>query len=65
MGAAGAAKRGRGCSVSAAAATLQRAGLIRYTRGIVTIPDRKALETAACSCYGVIRTEFYGLLKLS
>jgi CRP-like cAMP-binding protein len=55
----------RRASVSAAAATLQRAGLIRYTRGIVTIPDRKALETAACPCYGVIRTEFYRLLKLS
>ncbi len=42
-------------SVTIAARTLQRAGLIRYSRGIIVITDREGLEEAACECYGVIR----------
>ena len=34
--------------VSAAAGGLQRAGLIRYSRGIVTILDRRGLHALAC-----------------
>ncbi|GGC69530.1 Crp/Fnr family transcriptional regulator [Siccirubricoccus deserti] len=48
----------RRASVSVAASTLQREGILRYARGIVTIPDRDALEAAACPCYGIIRAEF-------
>ena len=41
--------------VSIAAAILQKAGLIQYRRGTVTILDRKNLEDAACECYRVIK----------
>jgi|SRR5579862_2254333 len=42
-------------SVTIAAGVLQRAGIIAYTRGHVTILSRPALEQAACECYQVIR----------
>ena len=45
-------------TVSETAGRLQAGGLIQYTRGIVTILDRPALEAAACECYGIIRHEF-------
>jgi CRP-like cAMP-binding protein len=45
-------------AVSLAAAALQRAGFIRYTRGRVTVIDRAGLEAAACACYGVVRRWF-------
>jgi CRP-like cAMP-binding protein len=48
--------------VSAAAGGLRRAGLIRYTRGIVTILDRAGLEQQSCECYDVARMEFDRLL---
>jgi len=44
--------------VSTAAAALQDAGLIRYTRGRVTVVDRQGLEDAACECYRIIEDEF-------
>jgi CRP-like cAMP-binding protein len=40
-------------TVSDVAATLQRAGLIAYRRGFVTIVDRERLEAAACECYAI------------
>ena len=48
-------------SVSTAASALQRAGLIRYTRGIITVLDRARLEHAACECYRIIEDEFVRL----
>lgn len=42
-------------SVTVAAGALQRAGIIEYSRGVVKILNRKALESAACECYAVIR----------
>jgi CRP-like cAMP-binding protein len=45
-------------SMTLAAQTLKRAGLIEYTRGLVTILDRKGLEEAACECYEVVRQQF-------
>ena len=48
--------------VTIAAGLLQRAGLIRYRRGVITILDRAGLEAAACECYGVIRGEFARLV---
>jgi CRP-like cAMP-binding protein len=45
-------------TVSAVAAALQEAGLIRYTHGRITILDRKGLEGASCECYAIIRTHF-------
>jgi len=48
----------RRAGVSVAAGTLQRAGLIRYSRGQVTVLDRDGLEQACCECYGIVRREF-------
>jgi CRP-like cAMP-binding protein len=49
-------------SVSVAASILQRAGLIHYSRGRITVLDRPGLEAAACECYAVIRQEFDRLI---
>ena len=45
-----------------AAGALQRAGLIRYKRGNVTIIDRQGLKDLSCECYGVSKMEFDRLL---
>ena len=42
-------------SVSLSAQTLQKAGLIRYSRGRIKILNRVGLEDAACECYATIR----------
>jgi CRP-like cAMP-binding protein len=47
----------RRSTVSVSAGILQRARLIRYVRGHVTIVDREGLEAVACECYSVIKTE--------
>jgi CRP-like cAMP-binding protein len=52
----------RRAGVSEAAGALQRAGLIRYTRGRVTVVDRAGLEAASCECYGSIRAQRQRLL---
>lgn len=52
----------RRASVSAIAAKLQKAGFISYSRGIITIVDRKSLETVSCECYKVVKQEFDRLL---
>ncbi len=44
-------------SVNIVAADLQGRGLIRYSRGRVTIVDRPGLEGVSCGCYRVIRNE--------
>jgi CRP-like cAMP-binding protein len=48
--------------VSIAAGGLQRAGLITYTRGNVTILDGRGLEKRSCECYEVSKREFDRLL---
>jgi len=52
----------RRSGVTVIAGTLQRAGLIRYTRGRITIVNRRGLEEAACECYGVVRAAFDRLI---
>lgn len=49
-------------SVTVAAGNLSQAGLIRYTRGRVTILDGEALKNCSCECYSAIRSEFTQLL---
>jgi CRP-like cAMP-binding protein len=41
----------RRSSVTVAAGTLQKAGLITYSRGDVKIIDRRGLEETSCECY--------------
>jgi hypothetical protein len=41
---------------------LQKAGLIHYARGRMTIADRLGLEAASCECYHTVRHEFARLL---
>jgi len=48
--------------VTEAAANLQRAGLIRYRRGHITVTDRPGLELRTCECYCVVRREYDRLL---
>src|ERR671932_1570613 len=52
----------RRASVGTVASTLQKAGLIRYSRGVITILDRPGLEAAACECYRIIQAEYDRLL---
>ena len=42
-------------TVSAVASTLQRDGLIRYSRGRIALVDVAGLERVACECRGVLR----------
>jgi CRP-like cAMP-binding protein len=43
--------------VNKAAGSLQTGKLIHYSRGIITILDRPALEAKACECYAIIKSE--------
>ena len=48
--------------VTEAAGNLDRAGLIRYQRGHITILDRCGLENRTCECYAVVKREYDRLL---
>ena len=48
--------------VTEAAGNVQRAGLISYNRGRITVLDRPGLEARACECYAVVKKEFDRLL---
>ena len=45
----------RRVGVTKAARTLQKNGLISYSRGNITILDRTGLEAACCSCYEIVK----------
>ena len=49
-------------SVTLAAQTLQRAGLIEQGRGAIEVRDRAGLEAASCECYAIVRGQFERLL---
>jgi len=49
--------------ITETAGNLQRAGLINYHRGHITILDRAGLEAHACECYQVVKKEFGRLLN--
>ncbi len=50
--------------ITDAALKLQRAGLIRYTRGHITVIDRKGLERQSCECYRAVKNEYDRLLQM-
>ena len=52
-------------TVTVVARTLQAAGLIRYSRGVVDILDREGLEAIACECYRAVRQTYERLLPAS
>lgn len=45
-------------SVTVVARMMQSAGMIRYSRGVITVTNRKGLEATSCECYGVVRRAF-------
>jgi CRP-like cAMP-binding protein len=48
--------------VTDAALKLQRAGLIEYRRGRITVLNRAGLEARSCECYAVVKKEYDRLL---
>ena len=50
--------------VTEVALKLQKAGLIRYSRGHITVLDRTGLEKRSCECYAVVKTEYDRLLPI-
>jgi CRP-like cAMP-binding protein len=48
--------------VTHAAGKLEREGVIRYTRGNITVLDRRKLEELSCECYAVVKKETDRLL---
>jgi CRP-like cAMP-binding protein len=48
--------------VTEGALKLQRAGLITYARGLVTVLDRAGLEKRSCECYSVVKKEYDRLI---
>jgi len=48
--------------VTEAALKLQKAGLIRYARGRISVLDRPGLEKRSCECYAVVKKEYDRLL---
>lgn len=49
--------------VTEAAGRLQKAGLIRYSRGHIVVLDRSKLESRVCECYAVVKKEYDRLLQ--
>ncbi len=47
----------RRAGVTAAANSLQQAGLIHYIYGKITILNRHGLERNACECYRIVTAE--------
>jgi CRP-like cAMP-binding protein len=50
--------------VTEGALKLQQGGLIRYSRGRITVLDRRGLEMRTCECYAVVKREYDRLLPL-
>jgi CRP-like cAMP-binding protein len=45
----------RRSTVSLVAGALEEAGLIRYSRGLISVQDRRGLEARSCECYASLR----------
>jgi CRP-like cAMP-binding protein len=50
-------------SVTLAAQSMQKAGLISYRRGAIQVLDRKGIEKASCECYAIVKERFDAFLK--
>lgn len=50
-------------SVTVVAGVLQKAGIIRYGRGLITVLDRRALEAASCGCYSRVKLRAQRLMQ--
>ena len=48
--------------VTEGAIKLQKAGIVSYARGRITVLDRGALEGRSCECYAVVKKEYDRLL---
>ena len=48
--------------VTESAGKLERLGLIRYSRGMITVLDRQGIEQRVCECYSVVKQETERLL---
>jgi CRP-like cAMP-binding protein len=48
--------------ITECALRLRRQGLIRYSRGLISVLDRGGIEPQACECYGVLKREGRRLL---
>jgi CRP-like cAMP-binding protein len=51
--------------VTEAAGNLDKAGLIRYRRGHISVLDRDGLEKRTCECYSVVKHEYDRLLPVT
>ena len=51
--------------VTDGAVKLQEAGLIKYTRGRITVLNRPGLEARSCECYAVVKKEYDRLLQVT
>jgi CRP-like cAMP-binding protein len=52
----------RRTSVTTTAHTIQRAGMIKYSRGKIQILDLEALRETACECYQTVNSNYQALL---
>ncbi len=51
--------------VTDAAGKLQKLGVVRYSRGQISVLDRAGLEKRTCECYAVVKKEYDRLLPHS
>ena len=51
-------------SIGEAAGALHREGLIRYSRGKMTILNPRGLKSVTCECYGILKEEFDRVLGI-
>jgi len=55
----------RRSSITEVAQKFQKAGIIEYTRGNITILDRALLQSVSCECYDLVKKEFKRLLNFT